>query len=99
MRCCKCDQLVQSEEEHYNDGIDGNGDMSWDIAGWTCKAIDWRKLYKEAFTEIKMLKLAVLALNDLVNADDPADPLSLALQKTSLYMPIYQDVYDEKNEA
>lgn len=82
--CKRCDKRVEFEEEHYNDGIGEDGEVIWELAGWTCEAIDWNKLYKEAQVEIRLLKSAIAILHGLVDQTNPDDPVGVALTKAGL---------------
>lgn len=83
-KCKRCDQRVEFEEEHYNDGIGEDGEVIWELAGWTCTAIDWNKLYKEAIVEVRLLKAGIAIMHGLVDLTDPNDPVGVALTKAGL---------------
>lgn len=85
--CKHCDQPVKYEEEHYNDGINEDGDVIWEVAGWVCKEKDWRGMFTEASVELRMLKKAVIHMHTLVNKDNPEDPVFAALVKAGLEYP------------
>lgn len=85
--CKHCDKTVSHEEEHYNDGIGEDGNVIWELAGWVCEAIDWRKMYKEAEVELRMLKKAVILMHGMVDKNNPSDPVLTALTKCGLEYP------------
>jgi hypothetical protein len=85
--CKRCDQSVKYEEEHYNDGINEDGDVVWEIAGWVCTEKDWRGMFKDAELELRMLKKAVIAMHALVDQTSPNDPVGVALTKVGLQYP------------
>lgn len=82
--CKRCDKRVEFEEEHYNDGIGEDGEVIWELAGWTCTAIDWNGLYKNAMVEIRLLKAGIAIMHGMVNQADSNDPVGVALAKAGL---------------
>lgn len=82
--CKRCDKRVEFEEEHYNDGIGDDGEVIWELAGWTCTAVDWNGLYKEAMVEIRLLQAAIAIMHSLVDPTSPDDPIGVALTKAGI---------------
>jgi len=96
MLCKRCDKRVEFEEEHYNDGIGEDGEVIWELAGWTCTAIDWNGLYKGAQAEIRLLQAAIAIMHGLVDQTDPNDPVGVALTKAGLErVPTVETLDDE----
>lgn len=62
MKCHRCDQECSHLEGHYKDS------EHWEMSGWTCKAIDWRKRALDAEARVKQLEASVRNLWETSNA-------------------------------
>jgi len=97
--CKRCDKRVAYEDEHYNDSADAEGNVNWDAAGWTCKEVDWRKRFRSAEVELRMIKLAVAALHNLANFNNPEDALAIAMDKAGLLGFDVADLPDDEADV